>query len=44
MTDYELEQFCRRNPDCGCDCYRCPAFAENHYHNLGYDEEDNDEY
>lgn len=27
MTDYELEQICRRSPDCGCDCAHCQAFA-----------------
>lgn len=29
MTDYELEEYCKRNPDCDCDCRRCPAFAMN---------------
>ena len=36
MTDYELEQFCQRNPDCGCDCINCPAFAENYRTNNDY--------
>lgn len=40
MTDYELEQFCIRNTDCGCDCMACPAFAANQREELGLDEHD----
>lgn len=40
MTDYELEKFCERNPDCGCDCMRCPAFAAHQREELGLDEYD----
>lgn len=44
MTDYELEKFCERNPNCGCKCFDCPAFAENHFESLGYyDDEDYNE-
>ena len=27
MSDYELEKFCESQPDCGCNCMKCPAFA-----------------
>ncbi len=40
MTEYELDQFCKRNPDCGCVCMKCPAYGEYHYSQLGYDEEE----
>lgn len=40
MTDYELEQFCERNPHCGCNCMKCPAFAANYRYNNGMDERD----
>ncbi len=40
MNDYELEKFCERNPDCGCDCMNCPAFASNQREELGLNEED----
>ena len=33
MDDLELEQFCENNPQCGCDCMRCPAFAANMRYN-----------
>ena len=29
LTDYELEQLCERQTDCGCDCMRCPLFAQS---------------
>ncbi len=35
MGDLELEAYCANNPDCGCDCMRCPAFAKNALYNLG---------
>ena len=43
MTDFELERFCERNPHCGCNCYKCPAFAANWRYNNGYDDEDDNE-
>lgn len=27
MTEYELDQLCQRNPDCGCNCMSCQLFA-----------------
>lgn len=45
MTDYQLEQFCERNPHCGCKCMKCEAFAANMRYNLGMDEiDEQDEY
>lgn len=43
MDDLALERFCERNPDCGCNCMSCPAFAHNYRHNNGLDEEDEDD-
>lgn len=43
MTDYELEQFCKNNPDCGCECLACPAFIANPREELGLDERDTSE-
>lgn len=43
MTDYELSQFCARNPDCGCNCMKCPAFAANINKELGLNDYDNEE-
>ena len=37
MSDYELEKFCESNPDCGCKCMKCPAFAANQRYNNGYE-------
>ena len=37
MTDEQLERFCERNPDCGCNCMKCPAFAANYRYNNGGD-------
>lgn len=28
MTSYELDKICERNPDCGCNCMKCPIFAK----------------
>ncbi|EJX10301.1 hypothetical protein EVA_01524 [gut metagenome] len=28
MTEYELDQFCEQNPDCGGNCTGCPLFAK----------------
>jgi hypothetical protein len=28
MTEYELDKLCEKNPDCGCNCMKCPLFAE----------------
>lgn len=36
MTDYELDYFCQHNPDCGYDCYHCPAFQLNREYNLNH--------
>lgn len=27
MTEYELDQRCEKNPDCGCNCMKCELFA-----------------
>ena len=43
MTDYELEQLCKNNPDCGCECLACPAFIANQREELGLDECDTSE-
>lgn len=37
MDDFELEKFCEHNPDCGCKCLSCPAFAANYRYNNGLD-------
>ena len=31
-----LEKFCESQPDCGCNCMKCPAFAANQRYNNGY--------
>ena len=28
MTEYELDELCKRNPNCGCNCMKCPLFAK----------------
>lgn len=28
MTELQLDALCRRNPQCDCNCYKCPLFAE----------------
>lgn len=43
MDDLQLERFCEMNPDCGCDCLHCPAFAVNYRYNNGYDDDDYDD-
>ena len=43
MDDLQLERFCEMNPDCGCDCLHCPAFAANYRYNNGYDGDDYDD-
>ena len=43
MDEYQLDLFCLRNPDCGCNCMKCPAFAAYMRHELGYDEDDYEE-
>lgn len=40
MNDYELHKFCERNPNCGCNCFKCPAFNAYMRHELGLDEEE----
>lgn len=35
MTEYDLERLCEQNPDCGCDCMRCPLFAQHMNEELG---------
>lgn len=42
-SEYELDRFCERNPNCGCNCMQCPAMAQFQRHELGYDEWDEDE-
>ena len=36
MSDYELEKFCESQPDCGCNCMKCPAFAAHQRYINGY--------
>lgn len=43
MDDFALERFCERNPDCGCNCMKCPAFAANYRYNNGLEDYENDE-
>lgn len=42
MTEYELEKFCERNPDCGCNCIKRPAFAQM-YNDTNYDNEERED-
>ena len=42
MDDYHLDKFCERNPDCGCNCMKCPAFIANYRYNNGLDDEDDE--
>lgn len=42
MDEFQLEEFCRRNPDCGCDCMHCPAFIRHMRYEMGWDECDED--
>ena len=43
MDDFALERFCEKNPDCGCRCMSCPAFASNYRTNNGLDDDDDDD-
>ena len=43
MTEYELDKFCERNPHCGCNCIKCPAFTLYQRHELGYNEDEYNE-
>ena len=43
MTEYELDQICERNPDCGCNCMKCEVFARYQRSQLGLDEYDDEE-
>lgn len=43
MDDFALERFCENNPDCGCRCMSCPAFAQNRREELGYEDDDDDD-
>lgn len=40
MTEYELDKLCERNPDCGCNCMKCPLMAKYQRSQLGLDDED----
>lgn len=44
MNERQLERFCERNPDCGCRCMACPAFAQHYREENGLDEEDDDDF
>lgn len=45
MTEYQLDQICSRNPDCGCNCMKCQVYAMYMRSELGMDEEpEDDEY
>lgn len=44
MTDYELEKICERNPNCDCDCMKCPFFAAYQREELGLDNDNEEEY
>lgn len=40
----EHEKYCDAHPLCDGNCMDCPAYAENHFTNLGYyDDEDEEE-
>jgi len=41
MTDYELDRYCERHPECNCNCMKCPAFAQHQREELGLNEYDN---
>lgn len=28
MSEYELDKLCERNPQCDCNCIKCPLFAK----------------
>ena len=28
MNEYELDQLCDQNPQCDCNCAKCPLFEE----------------
>ena len=43
MDDYQLDKFCERNPDCGCNCMKCPAFIANYRYNNGLDDYDDED-
>lgn len=43
FDEFQLERFCENNLDCGCRCYRCPAFARHYREELGYEDDDEDE-
>lgn len=38
MTEYELDNYCKRHPHCDCDCMRCEGFASYQRQSLGYEE------
>lgn len=42
MTEYELDQQCERNPDCGCNCMKCELFAKYQRSQLGYEDDEED--
>lgn len=43
FDEFQLERFCEHNPDCGCNCMRCPAFAKHYRDENGFDDDDDDE-
>ena len=43
MTEYELDKLCERNPDCGCNCLKCPLMAMYQRSQLGLDDYDDEE-
>lgn len=43
MDEYELDIYCNRHPHCDCHCVKCPAFAAYQRHELGLDEDDEEE-
>lgn len=43
MTEYQLDQICSRNPDCGCNCMKCQVYAMYMRSELGLDKEPEDE-
>ena len=42
MTEYQLEEYCKRHSHCDCVCMNCKGFAAYQRHELGLDEYDED--
>lgn len=42
LSEYELDQFCKRHPECDCNCMKCHAFIAHQREELGLNDYDND--